>query len=120
MYFCVPSDQPNHRNLLPYFQDVNNWKQLGLYLLSETSTPRINDIEKNYPHDVAQCRWELITEYLKAGKISWSKVIDAFEKSGHPNIAKKIRSDMLNIVDLSTTPSADHEHERQDQSTSKL
>ena len=86
-------------------------------MLSEKYTSRINDIEKNYPHDVAQCRWELITEYLKAGKISWSKVIDAFEESDHPNIAKKIRSDMLNIDDISTTPSADHE--RHDQSTSK-
>ena len=90
---------------------------MGLYLLSENSTPQINDIEKNNPHDVAQCRWELITEYLKVGEISWHKVIDAFEKSGNLNIAKKIRSDVLNIHDLSTAPSTDHE--RHDQSTSK-
>ena len=114
---CVPLDQPNLRNLLPYFQDVGNWKQLGLFLLSENYTSRINDIEKNYPHDVAQCRWELITEYLRVGEISWHKVIDAFEKSGNPNIAKKIRSDMLNIDNLSTAPSTDHE--RHDRSTSK-
>ena len=115
---CVPSDQPNYQNLLSYFEDVSNWKQLGLYLLPEKYTSRINDIEKNYPQDIAQCRWALITEYLRVGEISWYKIIDAFEKSGNPNIAKKIGKDMLNIDDLSTIPSADHE--RHDQSTSKF
>ena len=66
---------------------------------------------------MAQCRLALIREYLKVGEISWHKVIDTFEKSGNPNIAKKIRSDMFNIDDLSTTLSSDHE--RHDQSTSK-
>ena len=117
LYFCVPSDQPNLRNLLPYFQGVSNWKELGLYLLPEKNTFRINDIERSYPHDVAQCRWALITEYLKVGEISWSKVIDALKKSGHPNTSKRIRSNMPNIDDLSTTSSTDLE--RHDQLTSK-
>ena len=83
-------------------------------MLPEKYTSRIDDIQRNYPHDVEQCRWALITEYLRVGDISWSKIIDAFEKSGNPNIAKNIRSHRLNIA---TIPSA--VHERRDQSTSK-
>ena len=107
--------QLNHQNLLPYFQDVCDWKQLGLYLLPENYTYQINDIERNHTNDVAQCRWALITAYLKVGEISWSKVIDALKKSGNPNIAKKIRNDILNS---SSIPSTDFE--RHDQSIGKL
>ena len=105
----LTSDQPNHQNLLPYFEGVSEWKQLGLYLLPEKYTSRINDIDKSHKQYVPDCRWELTTEYLKVGEVSWNKVIYALEKSGHPNIAGNIRRDVFNIDDVSIRPSTDQQ-----------
>ena len=105
----LTSDQPNHQNLLPYFDGVSDWKRLGLYLLPEKYTPRIDDIDKSHKQYVPDCRWELTTEYLKVGEVSWNKVIYALEKSGHPNIAGKIRRDVFNIDDVSTRRSTDQQ-----------
>ena len=110
---CVTSGQPNYQNLLPYFEGVDDWKQLGMYLLPEDYTSRINDIHKNHKQDVAECRWALITEYLKVGEVSWDKVIYAVRKSGHSNIAEKIRRDIFNNDGQSTKPSTDHERHEQ-------
>jgi len=75
--------------LLPYFEHVDNWKSLGGYLLPEEYTPRLlNDIEQSYNGRVEECRTALITQYLKVGDISWSKVISSLEKSNFSNVAK--------------------------------
>ena len=105
MFILLASDtKPNYQNLLPYFEGVSDWKQLGVYLLPEKYNSRINDIDKVHKLDIAECRWKLITEYLKVGEVSWDKVIYALQKSGHPNIAKKVRRDIFNIDDVSTWP----------------
>ena len=80
----------------------------------------INDIDKNYKHDVAECRWTLITEYLKVGEVSWDKVIYALQKSGYPNIAKTIRSDIFNTGELSTRSTGHNKHKLSSNTTGKL
>ena len=115
----VVSTPPNYHNLIPYFEGVTNWKQLGAYLLPTKYASKINDIDENHKQDVEACRWELITEYLKVGEVSWNKVINALEKSGHPNIAKKIRGDTLNIDDVVSKPSTDHERHESHSATGK-
>ena len=114
---CSISGQPSQLNLLPYVEGVSDWKRFGLYLLPETHTFLINDIDKNHKHDVAECRWALITEYLKVGEVSWDKVIYALQKSGNPNIAVKIRRDIFNNDDPSTKSSTDHERHEQSPNT---
>lgn len=115
--FYVDPPPPNYQNLFPYFEDVSDWKKLGLHLLPETCTSRINDIDKNHKHDVAECRWALITEYLKVGELSWQKVIYALQKSGYPNIVEKIKRDIFNIDDPSTRLPTDHKRHKQLPST---
>ena len=119
LYSLVVSKQPNYHNLIPYFDGVSNWKQLGVYLLPTKYASKINDIEKNHKQDVEECRWALITEYLKVGEVSWNKVIYALEKSGHPNIAEKIRGNIF-IMDASVTNMSNTDQEIPKQSIGKV
>ena len=93
----IASDEPNYQNLLPYFEDVSNWKQFGAFLLPKKYGSRINDIDDSYKGNVTECRWALIREYLKVGEISWKQVLNALEKSNHTNVAEKIKKDIFNI-----------------------
>jgi len=90
-------DEPNYRNLLPYFEGVSDWKKLGAYLLPEEYASRINDIDETHHSNVSRCRWALIREYLQVGQVSWKTVINALERSGYPNIAKKIKKEHFGI-----------------------
>ena len=92
---------------MPYIQGVSDWKQLALYLLPEDYGSLINDIDRDNKN-VAECRWALITEYLKVGELSWDKVVYALRKSGYPNIAEKIRKDNFNTGELPTKPPINH------------
>lgn len=89
---------------------------MGAYLLPAKYASKINDIDKNHKQDVEECRWALITEYLKVGEVSWNKVVYALEKSGHPNTAEKIRDDIFNMDDVATKPLIDHERHEQSHS----
>lgn len=91
--------KPDCQSLLPYFEGVSNWKQLGTHLLPRQYSSLINDIERTYQRDVAECRFALIREYLRVGEVTWDQVVYALEKSNHPNIANKIKRDILNISD---------------------
>ena len=87
--------QPTYRNLLPYIEHVNDWKLLGTYLLPDEYTPRvINDINKTHKGDVDECRQALLSEYIKVGEVSWSKIINSLEKSHYSNVAKMIKKDI--------------------------
>ena len=88
------SVKPSYRNLLPYFEHVDDWKSLGAYLLPEKYIPRLNDIERSYNGRVGECRGALLTEYLKVGEVSWTKVIGSLEKSDFSNVAKMIKRDI--------------------------
>ena len=90
-----------------------------MYLLPTKYASKVNDIDENHKQDVEACRWALITEYLKVGEVSWNKVINALEKSGHPNIAEKIRGDTLNIDDVASKSSTDHERHESHSATGK-
>ena len=91
-----PSVEPSYRNLLSYFEHVDNWRLLGSYLLPEEYTPRLlNDIERSYNGRVGECRAALLTEYLKVGEVSWSKVISSLEKSNFSNVVKMIKTDIF-------------------------
>ena len=92
----VASVELTLQTLLPYIEHVDNWKSLGTYLLPKEYIPRvINDIEKTHKGSVEECRWALLTEYLKSGEVSWNKVIDSLEKSHYPNVAKMINKDIF-------------------------
>ena len=81
-----------------YFKDVDNWKNLALQLIPADYQFCIKDIEINHRGNIEQCRWELATEYLKAGEVSWRKLIDAFKKSGFENIASQVEKDVSNMT----------------------
>lgn len=85
---------------------------MALYLLPEEYGFLINDIDRNNKN-VAECRWALITEYLKVGVVLWDKVLYALHKSGYPNIAEKIRRDIFNTGELPTKPLIDHKKHKQ-------
>ena len=99
-FLLVASDQPDYQNLHPYLTDVSDWKQLAVHLLPREHISLIDEIDRTYKGDVGECRWELIRKYLRVGEVSWNKVIYALEKSDHPNIAKKIKKEVLKIDDV--------------------
>ena len=91
-----PSVKPSYGNLLRYFEHVDDWKLLGSYLLPKEYTPRLlNDIERSYNGRVGECREALLTEYLKVGEVSWSKVISSCKESHFFNVARMIEKDIL-------------------------
>ena len=104
----LASDEPNYQNLLPYFEHISDWKKLGVYLLPDEYASRINDIDETHNGNISRCRWALIREYLKVGQVSWKTVINALERSGHPNIVKKIKKDHCGVFCVEPTNEIRH------------
>ena len=76
-------------------EHVDDWKRLGAHLLPEKYIPHLlNQIERTYKGNVDDCRGALLSEYVKAGNVSWDKVIDSLEKSRYSNVAKMIKQDI--------------------------
>ena len=92
----VASVEQTYQTSLPYIEHIDNWKSLGTHQLPEEYIPRvINDIEKTHKGNVEECRWALLTKYLKSGEVSWNKVINSLEKSHYSNVAKMIKKAFL-------------------------
>ena len=96
MLLTVASDKPTYVDLLPYMEHVDDWYKLGTHLLPKKYIPHLlNQIDRTHKGNVDDCRGALLLEYIKAGNVSWDKVIDSLEKSRYSNVAEMIKQDKL-------------------------
>ena len=58
-----------------------NWFLLGVHL--GIKSPKLREIEKDYPRDVWRCRFEVLDWWHRnAPDVSWEKLADALGKTG--------------------------------------
>lgn len=77
---------------------MTEWKQLAIYLLpAESADAEIEIISKNNPKDLKGCKIDLYTQFLQQGVCTWKTVIEALEKSNHPNIMQRIKEDFMKL-----------------------
>ena len=91
--FILYSGCPTLSEWLSCLKDVTKWKTFAAYLLPSDSVVAETDvIDKNCRGDVNECKRELYSTYTQLGERTWTKVVEALEKSSHINIAKEIKT----------------------------
>ena len=73
-------------------REVAEWYQLGLQLKLET--PKLKEIEKNYPKDAQRCKSEVLDWWLRnAPEASWEKLAQALEAmDGYTAVVCRLRN----------------------------
>ena len=73
-----------------------HWRDLGLQLLQEEYTDKLDVIQANHHNKVEDCCDEMFQYWLKVDtEANWKKLIDALEHIQQNAIAAKIREDNL-------------------------
>ena len=77
---------------------MTEWKQLATHLLpAETAATEIDIISRDNPKDVKGCKIKLYNQFFQQGVCNWKTVIEALEKSNHPNIVQRIKKDFMKL-----------------------
>ena len=72
------------------------WRKLGIELLQEKYTDKLNVIQADHPNKVEDCCYEMFQCWLEVDtEANWNKLIDALEHIHQIAIAKKVREDNL-------------------------
>ena len=74
---------------------LNDWKTFGIFLLPDTnSDTMVQNIEMSNPGGtVNRCKTALLQQYLKAGEVSWQRVIYALDAMGEDNLAAELKKE---------------------------
>lgn len=68
--------------------EVIEWFRLGTKL--EVEDHELRRIKKENQGDIAQCRLDMFSEWLKAGNNKWSDIVEALKNMGKVELAEKI------------------------------
>jgi len=92
--FILYSGYPTLSEWLSCLKDVTDWRNFAAHLLpSDSNVAEINKIERKYGGKVNDCMIELYGSYDRLGERTWTKIVEALEKSSHTNIAEEIRKE---------------------------
>ncbi|XP_065883364.1 uncharacterized protein [Dysidea avara] len=80
-------DRVTYAGLVEKLKDVNNWYELGMYLLPRGNTEQLANIHKSNEGNVRECKKALLIKYLEVGDRSWNTVTLALVKIGHKELA---------------------------------
>ena len=73
-----------------------HWRNLGVQLLQEKYTNKLDIIQENHRGDIERCCTEMLKHWLNVDtKASWDKLIDALEKIEQNSLAEKIKEDII-------------------------
>ena len=73
---------------------ATHWRDLGLELTN--SDAKLNNIAKDFPHDVEKCCSEMLSYWLKNDpQASWNKLIEALKHIDKTVLARKIEIDIF-------------------------
>lgn len=71
--------------------EVDEWDKFGAYLLpSKTAATDLEKISKSHGKNVTECQQALFKLYIKKGRVSWKKVVEALRSAEYINLAEKI------------------------------
>lgn len=73
---------------------VDNWKSLAAFLLNDEDGSKAAQIEKCNRSDIAECRRQLIQDYLKSDNVSWEHFLKALRSAEHKILADKIEKSL--------------------------
>ena len=72
------------------------WRDLGMQLLQDKFTDKLNVIEANHPNNVQKCCDKMFQYWLEVDtEANWNKLIDALEIIQQNATAAEVRRDML-------------------------
>ena len=92
IFYNIYSGCPTLSEWLSCLKDVTKWKSFAAHLLpSDSAVAEIDVIDRNCRGDVDECKRELYSTFTRLGERTWTKVVEALEKSFHINIAKEIK-----------------------------
>lgn len=83
----LPEQPAELADLVSELQDVIDWKPFGLYLGIEISKLAAIEIDRQ---NIADCRFQLLSEWQKQVTPTWSAVIKALMEIGMGNLASKL------------------------------
>ena len=92
----VGANKPTLRSLMKYRDKIApHWRDLGIELLQEKDTDKLNIIRTNYPNKVEDCCDELFRYWFAVDtEANWDKLISALERIDLNATAAKIREDI--------------------------
>lgn len=68
--------------------EVNDWFILGIQLGVEDHV--LQRIEKEKNNDIARCRIDMFSEWLRAGNSNWLNIVEALKNMRKVKLAEKI------------------------------
>ena len=72
------------------------WRDLGVQLLEEKYTRKLNIIEINHPKDVEACCNEMFDYWLRVDeRACWNKLLIALEEIGQNTVATNFKQNIL-------------------------
>ena len=84
------SATPTLKELSNALDSVVDWHSLGVKLGLEDH--ELSAIEKNFRGDIARCKHEVLSRYLRNDKLpTWKAIIDALHLMGEHTVASKIQ-----------------------------
>ena len=91
IFVHIGANKPTLKLLTRYRDDISPyWRDLGLQLLQEEYTNKLNVIQANHRTKVEDCCDEMFQLWLAVDtKASWDKLIDALEHIHQNALAKK-------------------------------
>ena len=74
---------------------LNDWQTFGIFLLPEAdSDVMVESIAMSNPGaNVNKCKTALLQMYLRAGEVSWQRVIYALDMMGEDNLAGELKKE---------------------------
>ena len=103
MHIYVGAGKPTIKSLMKYWDKIAPyWRKLGIELLQEEYTDKLNVIQADHPNKVEDCCYKMFQYWLEVDtEANWNKLINALERIHQNATAKKIREDNL-IGNLNT------------------
>ena len=97
IFVHIDANKPTLTLLMKYRNSIAPyWRNLGLQLLQEKYTDKLDVIQANYPTKVEDCCDKMFQHWLEVDtEASWNKLIDALEDIHQNALAKKIREEIL-------------------------
>ena len=96
IFVHVGANKPTLRSLIKYRNNIAPyWRDLGLQLLPEKYTDKLNVIQANHHNNVEDCCDEMFQHWLAVDtEANWNKLTDALELIHQSTTAAEIRDDI--------------------------
>ena len=91
---CTGTDKPNNALLNKYVivEATSQWHVLGVQLLTNTVTYKLNVIREEYKDDDKKCCSEMLAQWLGDDfKATWNKLLDHLQQSGKDKVLTTVK-----------------------------